>query len=341
MKNYQHNCKQYVKNNRKSQISTILHGVLQGSVLGPLLNLLYLNGFTKTAENSQITTFAHNTAKSDKSYSNLVANQVSNLAWYLLAWLYSNKLTLNVKRCKLFYYGKRQVKKCFKLFDQPTEETNSFKYLGVHFDTKLSFKDHVDYVCKKLAKFNGILYRARNFITKTSLTKWYNTYAKPVILYRIFSYDPTSWSHLDRIFLPQKRIFRTNCFKKNFDSSNFFIQWLRQWNSFWLLFQGKETICHRPLDLFSDFYVASFRTTRVQVGAQTRSQITKTTTQKRSLENSKNLMYDILIRLNVLLMEVELLGKTEIVHLSDHLSWIIRDTCVTIGSYYHCFFNHE
>ena len=100
----------------------------------------------------------------------------------LSAWLYSNKLTLNVKKCKFFFYGKRQVKNCFKLIGQPIEETNSFKYLGVHIDTKLSFKDHVDYVCKKLAKLNGLLYRAKNFIQKHPLLN-VTIYAKPVIYY--------------------------------------------------------------------------------------------------------------------------------------------------------------
>ena len=87
----------------------------------------------------------------------------------LSAWLYSNKLTLNVKKCKVSYYGKRQVNNCFKLIDQPIEETNSIKYLGVHIDTKLSFKDNADYACKKLAKLNGLLYRAYNFIPKNIL----------------------------------------------------------------------------------------------------------------------------------------------------------------------------
>ena len=35
------------------------------------------------------------------------------------------------------------------MIDQAIEETNSYNYLGVQIDTKLSFKDHVDYVCKK------------------------------------------------------------------------------------------------------------------------------------------------------------------------------------------------
>ena len=67
------------------------------------------------------------------------------------------------------------------------EEVNSFKYLGVFIDKHLNFDIHIEYVGKKLAKFNGMLFRARNFFTKTFLLQMYNSYAISMISYAILA----------------------------------------------------------------------------------------------------------------------------------------------------------
>ena len=74
------------------------------------------------------------------------------------------------------------------LLGEVLEEVNSFKYLGVFIDKHLNFDLHIEYVGKKLAKFNGRLFRARNFFTKNFLLQMYNSYAKPMISYGILAY---------------------------------------------------------------------------------------------------------------------------------------------------------
>ena len=101
--------------------------------------------------------------------------------------------------------------------NQKLNVVNSFKYLGVVVDNKLCFKQHIDPVCKKLAKFNGILYEARNVFSRTFLLRFYQVYAKPSISYGILVYGCASKTNLSKPLLLQKRILRTIFFMRKFD----------------------------------------------------------------------------------------------------------------------------
>ena len=68
---------------------------------------------------------------------------------------------------------------------------NYFEYLGVVVDNKLCFKQHIDHVCKKIAKFDGILYKASNVFSRTFLS-FYQVYAKPSMSYGILVYECAS-----------------------------------------------------------------------------------------------------------------------------------------------------
>ena len=83
-------------------------------------------------------------------------------------------------------------------------------------DNKLCFKQHIDHVCKKLAKFNGILYNARNVFSRAFLLKFYQVYAKLLISYGILVYGCAS-TNLNKILLMQKRILRSIYFRRKFD----------------------------------------------------------------------------------------------------------------------------
>ena len=191
----------------------------------------------------------------------------------------------------------------------------------------------------KNSQTQWITVSCKKFHNKISLTKWYNIYAKPVIYYEIQSYGQTSRSQLNRIFSLKKDILRTICFKTKFDSSNLFFSDLDIETGFDLFFKPliKRTICHRPRDLFS--YFACRRTTRAQLRGEIRARITKTTTQKRSLENSKNLLYNILIRLTILPMYLESLEKREKVQLCELVyRRILRDNWELLLMF---FLNHK
>ena len=79
----------------------------------------------------------------------------------------------------------------------------------------LNFDLHIEHV-GKLAKFNGMLFRARIFFSKTILLQMYNNYAKPMISYGILAYGSAKKQN-SVLFCLQKRILKTIFFKKRGD----------------------------------------------------------------------------------------------------------------------------
>ena len=90
-------------------------------------------------------------------------------------------------------------------------------------DNRLKFESHIDNVWGKLAKFNGLLFKGRNYFSKNVLVQFYNCYAKPLISYGLIAFGATSKSLLEKIFVMQKRIFKTICFKRKFEHASYIL----------------------------------------------------------------------------------------------------------------------
>ena len=77
-------------------------------------------------------------------------------------WCTNSRLTINIDKTQVSKFGRSSKESEIFLGNQKLNVVNSFKYLGIVVDNKLCFKQHIDHVCKKLTKFNRILYKARN-----------------------------------------------------------------------------------------------------------------------------------------------------------------------------------
>ena len=95
----------------------------------------------------------------------------------------------------------------------------SCRYLGVHLDKKLLFREHIDYVVKKLNKFCGLIYRVRHFYPRKFLLMFYNSFAKSVIYYGLLVYGSAAKSNLQKTECAQRRILRAIFLKRSL------IQW--------------------------------------------------------------------------------------------------------------------
>ena len=174
-KSYLSNRKQFVSiNGYDSGLAEIKCGVPQGSVLGPLLFLLYINDLNQAIKFCKVHHFADDTnllylGKSIKKLNKLVNYDLKNL----LYWLNANKISLNVKKTELVVFKSKrkqfdgEIK--LKLSHKRLFPTDSVKYLGVKIDRNLSWKSHIDYVSVKLsrAKSSSPLFK-RSFILKFS-----------------------------------------------------------------------------------------------------------------------------------------------------------------------------
>ena len=165
-KTYLYNRKQHVIiDNAKSDVKVLTHGVPQGSVLGPLLFLLYINDFQNCCNLFDFHIFADDTNifSTNKSLLDLESIVNANLH-HISKRLSSNKLSLNIDKTSfvIFHSPQKRIKNYqFKLYigTKEIKHDKCIKYLGVYFDSSLTWKSHISYVSKKVKRCNGILFK--------------------------------------------------------------------------------------------------------------------------------------------------------------------------------------
>ena len=184
-------------NGRVSDMCSLECGVPQGTILGPLLFLLYINdlpnclSFAKPrmfADDTHVT-YASNDPYSIQHHLDLDLNNVC-------MWLIANRLTLNMTKTEYMLIGSSQRLRNLALI--PTSKINnisikrvsSTKSLGVQIDDKLTWNDHIDQVVKKVSSGIGALKRVRPFVPFQILHRMYKTLVQPH-----FDYCSAVWAN--------------------------------------------------------------------------------------------------------------------------------------------------
>ena len=178
---YLDNRKQYCRvNDTTSSIENIDIGVPQGSCLGPLLSLLYINDLPFALKRAKATMYAEDTAisyTSDKIEElDLVINEELS---YIERWLQGNKISLNVVKTQAMIIGSQpKIKKLknnlsslpsFKVGGEEINLVNETKYLGVMIDNCLTWESHINEVQKTISRAIGLFKYARNFVQTETL----------------------------------------------------------------------------------------------------------------------------------------------------------------------------
>ena len=188
LKSYLNNRTQFVEIGlKKSSDATIKTGVPQGSILGPLLFLLYISDFQVNDPNTNLILYADDTVVNTTNNVASVNNSHQRALQESENWLTENKLTLNTKKTKCVVFGKskKRIKPSVYLSKTEIEVKKSFRYLGIVVDNQLNFSEHVTHVTKKLTQFCGIFYRLRKALSSNQMVKAFKCYVKPVIQYGI------------------------------------------------------------------------------------------------------------------------------------------------------------
>ena len=162
----------------ESQINNITHGVPQGSVLGPLLFLIYINDLHLAIKFSKVFHFADDTnllhiCKNAKQ----MQKQVNIDLKILYNWLLANMISLNTDKTEMIIFHKKGALRPdlkIKMNGYRLFPSDHIKYLGVHIDATLSFDFHCDIIAKKLRRANGMLYKARHFVQSDDLMTLYH-----------------------------------------------------------------------------------------------------------------------------------------------------------------------
>ena len=193
--------------------------MLQGSILGPLLFIIYVNDISASV-NGEITQFADDT--SVVIYNKLKDDMTKNINTNmneLTHWFKNNNLTLNTNKTKFIFFTTKHMENDINIHPS----VDSTKFLGLFIDSNLKWESHVDNLSKKLTGINYMLYSLRTYVDRNVLLTAYFGIFQSKMAYGIpfwGGYD----SKLKRIFTLQKRAIRTIFFLGPCDSCRLFFK---------------------------------------------------------------------------------------------------------------------
>ena len=128
------------------------------------------------------------------------------------SWLRANKLSLNIKKTQIIIF-KAKNKKLHesidvKLNNEKIKQVKSIKFLGINIDSNLTWKQHINYITKKVSKTTGILYKARHYVSPNILRTLYHALVYPYLHYGNIIWANTYPTRLDKIKKLQKKIIK-------------------------------------------------------------------------------------------------------------------------------------
>ena len=186
---------QFVKlGEEKSIISLIEFGVPQGSILGSILFLLYINDLPE-ATSLFIKLYADDTFLCAQSNDlKTLETEVNEELGKVFDWLRSNKLTLNIAKSKYMIVTNKRNTTQMSIHIQDTElgECDSYKYLGVIFDRKLNWKAHIEYICGKISRTVGCLAKLRHSVDIETMREVYHALIHSYVRYGIIAWGNSS-----------------------------------------------------------------------------------------------------------------------------------------------------
>ena len=200
--------------NTLSSFFSVTTGIPQGSILGPLLFLLYLNDLPKFIYNCSL--YADDTMI-QRSGTNIdsICNDIQNDVNKISQWFEFNKLTLNVEKSCIMLVGSKP--------NIANISTNDIKiylngallnvldkhtYLGLTIDSSLTWDDYINNLCRRLSSRVGLLQRLSNVLPIHYMNQLYTSFVQSLIDYCLTVYGQTSTTNLNKIQRFQNRAAR-------------------------------------------------------------------------------------------------------------------------------------
>ena len=216
-RNYLSGRKQSVKYHGTQSAPLLIQcGVPQGSILGPMMFIMYINDLGKYLTDSKVSLYADDTALYTASTTQieLVLNLRVELS-VVNEWLKANRLTLNTKKTKYVIFGTRNKLEHaaqdlnITIGGDKLEKVSSMKYLGVILDDLLTFDEHISDIYTKSSQKLGILRRSRDYLDANTSLTLYKSLVLPHLDYCDLVYMNTTVQNLNRLQLIQNGACRT------------------------------------------------------------------------------------------------------------------------------------
>ena len=209
---YLTNRQQYVQvNDEVSSLKTISTGVPQGSILGPLLFIIYMNDIAKVTDKFHFTLYADDTSLSEPLCTFTVntgnrkalSDAINTELQLIYDWLSLNKLSLNVKKTKMMIFHTRQrniqnVIPKLVINGTPIEYVKHFNFLGIVLDEHMTWVPHTNKLACKIARTIGTLKRLKRLLPRSILITLYNSLVLPHLNYGILTWGSKS-NRLDKL----------------------------------------------------------------------------------------------------------------------------------------------
>lgn len=206
--------KQRVKlNNVYSNYRDIDIGVPQGTILGPLLFILYVNDLLENMPDESILSFADDTAviTSDSEWDRAI-NNMNKLLEKVANWLVDNKLSLNIQKTVYItfgsYYNSVPENVEIRIYDRILERVQSYKYLGVIIDFNMKWSYHINYIVNKTKYLIFLFHKLSKIMSSKTMIMVYYALFHGVMNYGIIAWGSACTTTLSPLQNLQNKLLR-------------------------------------------------------------------------------------------------------------------------------------
>ncbi len=210
---YLNNRKLFIKyNNSESDFFDLHYGVPQGSILGPLLFILYINDLPCALKHSRPILFADDTSLylSHRSLKEVTIRANEELA-QLHEWFKANRMSLNVSKTHYIHFTLKSdtiMTSKIEIDGMLVEEKEVLKFLGIHLDTVLNWNHHITSIKNKVNSALYAMNRVKNYIPFSYMKTLYFTLVQSHIEYGLILFGNANQSNMKKLQTVQNKAIR-------------------------------------------------------------------------------------------------------------------------------------